>query len=338
MFDNKTEIEQLIYTGGGLHKGQPDSGDFAKWAASKGIDNEMIISELHRIGQRIQKGDEAEYSEFKSTQRRLKQGAKPGLFGKYKDKDYETYEFIVRNKTEILEESEKGSLTELSRYEDFRETPEKAPYRVGASYLQDGRLAIVRVSGIGKIYTERNPRSGNYFEHIYVFPKGVKLEDVDISKLVFKKGLERKFWGTDAEVAPETLSATTVEEMQASLNPDNQLIELTIDYINLSNEIKKLEENDEYEKADKLIEKSKKLKAEIKNIFDKLDPYMLAERIGKFKNETKNSIIEEAEKKGKKNVSLGAWKQDIRIKAADKIERATLSTIEQNSSFEQRFN
>ena len=226
-------IEQWIYTGGGTHVAGRDNGNFQVWSASVGLTDREISDEIRKIMSTIANGNTSEYEERHSyvTTDQLREGAKPhGLFKKkYDEDDYVKIKNITRNKITIINETGRGRLTDIAgRGVDFRMNPEQAPYRIAATKLLDGRLMVGRVGAITRIYSDVDSRDGNIFQHVFVFPKGTELSDIDISKLDFKYGLERKYWGTNAEVAPKNLPTTSLGEMyrrkapQSSTNTQTQ--------------------------------------------------------------------------------------------------------------------
>ena len=335
MLDKNASIEQLIYTAGGTHEAGKDSGNFGVWSASENLSDIYIQNELIRFANIVRDADKENYNTKYVNVRRLKAGAKPNLFGKYKEKDYEYVRNVSRNKIEIINQSTEQPLKFACDYnDDFRNNPEKAPYRIGAMQLSDNRLVICRINYINRIYSDRDTRTGNFFEHFYIFPKGTQIEDIDISKIDFKLGLEKKYWGATAEVAPEFLPELTYEEIQKTAsNPLDVLYDLTVEYLNINNKIKELEDAEKFDLADKLFENSKHLQEKIKQQSSSLDMDEIITYFTKKQNILKEQIIKDAESKGKSSARLsGVWLKDTRFKATSKIINSAMENKEKNKT------
>ena len=208
---NKNNIEQIIYTA----CGKDATGAFGVWSASsnelkQSSNNQIIISAMSDVFDGI-------FDEKSISSQVLKDGAKPsGFFKKtYKETDYERVKKIIRDKIHTIKGIESGNLKGQLKYEDdFRGREQYAPYRIAYTKLGDGRLLLCRVSAIGRVYSNKDLRSGNRFYHGYIFPKGTEIEDIDLSKIDFKKGLEAKYWANPThESAPELLEKLTLDEL-----------------------------------------------------------------------------------------------------------------------------
>ncbi len=213
MISETTPIEQLIYTGGGVVREGYDHGDFGIWSASLGLDSDVrreIVSKMGRVF------DGRDYEPRKRSYMDIKEGAKPvGLFKKhYKESDYEYKTEITEHGIVVIEETAQGRVLPNVVDDDYRLTPEKAPYRIATTILQDGRLMVCRVAGINRLYTHNDGRTGNRFNHALIFPTGTKISDIDVANLDFVIGLEPKYWGDNAQVAPANLPTTTLAEMK----------------------------------------------------------------------------------------------------------------------------
>ena len=123
------------------------------------------------------------------TKQQLRPGAKPNIFGRYRETDYETVSVLNRNEIKILDCS--SDLIFLNDGDDFRTNPSNAPYRIAAIELLDGRLIVAKVTFVNRYYAARETRVGNSLFHAYLFPKGTKLEDVDWKNLDFKMTLTK---------------------------------------------------------------------------------------------------------------------------------------------------
>lgn len=192
MFENM-KVEQFINT-----TNPSKGGSFGTWSKSAGFDGETeflinggglsgagIISNLVR----------GKYEAVSIGDRVLKPNAKPNIFGKYKEKDYEYKEREIRGKIEVVSESQSGA---LSLQGDYRNSPEQAPFRIGKVKLGDGRTVVVRVSAIGQVYSDLDTRKGNYFCHGFVFPAGVTPTDEQIMQIDFLKGLPPHEWSKES--------------------------------------------------------------------------------------------------------------------------------------------
>ena len=224
MLDTKTRIEQLIYTACGR---KDDGGAFGFWSKSFAADHQLE-REIQRMMHIILNGNEEDYLEVYRSERVLKKDAKPsGLFKKsYKDSDYDQVEVLVRPTITIIAQSNTGR---LGCREDYRERLDEAPYRTGVTTLQDGRVMVCNITGVGRVYSDSDQRMGNFFSHILLFPKGTKTQDIPFSQIKFLKGLERKWYGQGKLDAPELLEGTSLEKLisdsqtkskeQVELNP-----------------------------------------------------------------------------------------------------------------------
>lgn len=100
---------------------------------------------------------------------------------------------VLRNKIQILGESSTEKLSDTDHGADFRSEPDKAPYRIAAMELLDGRLMVVRRTWINKPYASTDEAAyGKYFDHVVVFPQGTKASDLDVEKIPFIKGFNPK--------------------------------------------------------------------------------------------------------------------------------------------------
>jgi hypothetical protein len=231
--DLNAKVEQYMYTGGGVSAtGKEKGGAFSVWAQSAGLGDKFWNS-YENIREVVRKGEG--YGEKRQSRRVLKEGAKPisGLAkltyhgnkvfingAEYKQEDTLSEDYVSRHKIDVIDESRKGDLgynadgsypdTDAN---DYREKPEEAEYRIISQKLPDGRLEIMRMGIIHRMYSDLDGRIGNYFVHSYVFPVGTEIGDIDVAKLAFKKGLDRNEWGKDAIAAPAALDAQTVMEM-----------------------------------------------------------------------------------------------------------------------------
>ncbi len=207
MLSENSKLGQYVYTAGGH---DDKHGSFEVWSLSEDVKNDE--RELQNLVSRVFRGDYDSHWVYKSV---LKQGAKPNLFGKYRDKDYENVKVQVRHKIEVLNGVSQGTLTSDDYNADYRNNPEDAPYRICFSKLSDGRSVLVRVGYVNKVYSTRDLRNGNYFAHAIILPKGIEMSDIDLSQIKFIKGLSSEYWGKDAQKAPELLPQTSIKEMQS---------------------------------------------------------------------------------------------------------------------------
>lgn len=191
MFEN-IKVEQFINT-----TNPSQGGSFGTWSKSAGFDRETeflinggglsgagIISNLIRRN----------YEEKSIGERVLKPNAKPNIFGKFREKDYEYKDKVIRGKIEVVAESNGEP---LSLQGDYRNSPEQAPFRIGKTKLGDGRVVVVRVSAIGTIYHNIDTRNGNYFCHGLVFPAGITPTNEQIMQIDFQKGLPPYEWSKE---------------------------------------------------------------------------------------------------------------------------------------------
>jgi len=226
MFNQNTPIDQLIYTAGGTKKRGIDNGNFGTYSKSNGID-EKAKAEIEDKLRIILKGNPEDYRAKYTRQQVLKRGATPhGLFvKKYNDSDYQTIKVLTSAPIQIISQSDKGDLRHtVNPSEDYRDNPEKAPHRIAASKLSDGRLMIVQERAINKIYSNRDTRTGNYFCHVLVFPQGVELADIDIKSLTFRNGLTTNEWEKNSIEAPKSLPTTSIstQRIQSSQQHDSK--------------------------------------------------------------------------------------------------------------------
>ena len=202
MFEN-VYVEQFIETTNPL-----TGGAFGIVTATSGFDNEtkFQIKNDARIISSLIRGN---YDAITISDRVLKPTAKPNLFGKFKDKDYELKERMVRSKIEIIDESQIGP---LQLREDYRNTPEKAPFKLAKTKLGDGRTVVLRVSGIGTVYSDLDTRSGNYFCHGIIFPAGVEPTNEQIKQIDFEKGLSPNEWNKENFKFPKLSKTVPIKQ------------------------------------------------------------------------------------------------------------------------------
>lgn len=217
MIDKNAEIEQMIYTAGGRTKLYGNNGSFGVWSKTKrleGFDIQKVISDITNV---LKSGVESDYARQTIRKKVLKEGATPsGLFKKsYKDSDYEEQSVVKREAITILQQSKTGAMR--GDYEDYRSTPEKAPFRIGATKLSDGRLLVVRIGQINRVYSEVDNRTGNFFAHSLVFPQGTEIEDINLDSIDWQYGLQDKYWKGEGVMAPEYLETTSINKMMSNL-------------------------------------------------------------------------------------------------------------------------
>ena len=245
-------VEQFIYT-----TNPQKGGAFEIVAKSSGFDREtqnQIFSSYNSISRCVLNGSGLE--EHTSTSRILKPGAKKSFFGRYKDSDYETKTVITRNKIEIVDQTSSGRLA--SDDEDFRQNPEKAPYRLAKCELQDGRILVVRAAAIGRVYSDIDQRSGNIFIHGIIFPTGTKLTNEDILQIEFQIGLPpQKNWNEyhipailDNEVKTKNQKGKSVlpQEKEKCVVPQ-ALFTSSKNIVKWQKEIDKLNSSDNYDET-----------------------------------------------------------------------------------------
>ena len=218
MIDRNAEIEQMIYTAGGRTKLHGNNGSFGVWSKTKGLESFDLQNAISEITNVLKSGVESDYARQTIRKKVLKEGATPsGLFKKsYKDSDYEEQSVVKREAITILQQSKTGALR--GDYEDFRATPEKAPFRIGATKLSDGRLLVVRIGQINRVYSEVDNRTGNFFAHSLVFPQGTEIEDINLDSIDWQYGLEDKYWKGEGVMAPEYLETTSINKMMSNLH------------------------------------------------------------------------------------------------------------------------
>lgn len=224
MLDSNANIEQFIYTA----CGKDAKGDFGIWSASNqelkqtSYNREILnILSIIRDGNVVLEKDSfgkpirQTFDKQISTSRELKPDAKPsGLFRKtYKDNDYEVVERVIRDEIHVVQESGSDGLKKQIGNSDFRENEEKAPYRTAWTKLDDGRLLLCRTSAIGRVYSQSDLRMGNVFYHAYIFPTGTEITDINLSKVEFWKGLDKKYWTENPEPAPNFLPTLKAKDL-----------------------------------------------------------------------------------------------------------------------------
>ena len=221
------EFEQFVYTAGGTKVKGRMNNDFGVLSMTEGLDiySQREIQSIMRV---ILDGDTREYGTSYRTDRVLKEGAVPkGLFNKkYRDEDYEYVKTVTRNEVKVLKQTHESNLLRVEGYSppDYRQNPEKAPYRLAASTLLDGRVVVMRIGAINKIYGS-DLRNGNFFTHAFVFPKGTDISKINIDELPFRFGLTPKEWGMDGE--PIDLSKIgKVEKKQPVETKDMDVVDL----------------------------------------------------------------------------------------------------------------
>ena len=232
MIDRNAEIEQMIYTAGGRTKLHGNNGSFGVWSKTKGLDSFDLQNAISEITNVLKAGVESDYARQTIRKKVLKEGATPsGLFKKsYKDSDYEEQSVVIREAITILQQSKTGALR--GDYEDFRATPEKAPFRIGATKLPDGRLLVVRVGQINRVYSEIDNRTGNFFAHSLLFPQGANIEDINLESLDWQYGLEDKYWKGQGIMAPDYLETTSLNKMSVNLQRKSATTSSTKESIN----------------------------------------------------------------------------------------------------------
>lgn len=231
MFNKDTPIQQLIYTAGGSKKNNPSNSNFGTYSVSKEIANQKKEIE-EKISVILYAKPEAFKTQY-AIRQVLKEGAKPhGLFiKKYYDSDYETVKTLTSHPIHILEGVKEGDLrlSQQERSRDYRGHPELAPYRIAATKLLDGKLMIVKVTAVNRVYSTLDQRTGNYFAHAFIFPKGVELSDININELVFRNGLEKHEWGENGISAPDYLPATSINEMHSQKQKETETENLSLE-------------------------------------------------------------------------------------------------------------
>ena len=207
MFEN-IKVEQFIETTNPLN-----GGAFGIVAATPGFDSEtkyLIKNDARIISSLIRENYEA----VTTSDKVLKPTAKANFLGRFKEKDYEWKEREVRSEIEIIDESQPGP---LQLREDYRDAPEKAPFKLAKTKLGDGRTVVLRVSGIGIVYSELDTRLGNYFCHGIIFPAGVEPTNEQIRQIAFQKGFTPHEWNKENFKLPEL--TTTVPTTQQVRQP-----------------------------------------------------------------------------------------------------------------------
>ncbi len=217
MIDRNAEIQQMIYTAGGRTKLHGNNGSFGVWSKTKGLESFDLQNAISEITNILKSGVESDYARQTIRKKVLKEGAAPsGLFKKsYKDSDYEEQSVVKREAITILQQSKTGALR--GDYEDYRATPEKAPFRIGATKLPDGRLLVVRIGQINRVYSEVDNRTGNFFAHSLVFPQGTEIEDINLDSIDWQYGLQDKYWKGEGVMAPEYLETTSLNKLSVNL-------------------------------------------------------------------------------------------------------------------------
>lgn len=207
------KFEQFVYTAGGTKVKGVSNANFGVLSTTSGL-NDNDREEIRSIMQVVLRGEESSYKTDYRYVKVLKPGAVPkGLFNKkYRDQDYENVKHVVRNEIKVLGQTYNGDLVREQGHTppDYRENPEKAPYRLATTTLQDGRVLVMRIGGVNRVYSERDTRNGNYFTHAFVFPRGTDLSRINVDKLPFRFGLTNNEWGKNGE--PIDLSKIGKEE------------------------------------------------------------------------------------------------------------------------------
>lgn len=238
----KKDIAQWMYTAGDAIK----DSSFAVYSKSNSINGDLskVIFSL------ACKMLDGKYEEEYYTQKVLKEGAKPGLFKRYKDTDYEDKRILSKPKIEIISYSKTkdGEMRKLVDYEDdFRADPSKAPYRVGYSTLENGDIVVLSIHYVNKVYSNMDTRNGNFFVHAYVIPKEHAAEfEQNAQKIHFKAGinlkLNQKSAIVEAEARPVSLPEVSFQEIietqeKKNISPANQslLIQKAADLFTESN-------------------------------------------------------------------------------------------------------
>ena len=204
MFEN-IKVEQFIET-----TNPTRGGAFGIVSTTSGFDSETknLIKNDARIISSLIRGN---YDAVTTSDRVLKPTAKANFLGKFKDKDYEWKEREVRGEIEIVAENQSGPL--LLRG-DYRNTPEQAPYKIAKTKLGDGRTVVLRVSGIGRVYSDIDTREGNYFCHGIIFPAGVTPTNEQIMQIDFQKGLTPYEWNKETFKIDPNLSSSVPTKQQ----------------------------------------------------------------------------------------------------------------------------
>ena len=175
----------------------------------------------------------APYDPVYSYERRLKEGAvkkRQGFFGlggmDYNDSDYEDVRVQTHCGFHVLEENTQESILSKEttfHYNDYRENPQDAPYRMAWSKTADGRLVVMRGSYLGRVYsTGEDKRWGNYMAHCFIFPAGVEIDDVDVSKLPWMYGLDKKYWVSGIPQEDSILPTLTMGELKKERASENE--------------------------------------------------------------------------------------------------------------------
>ena len=99
--------------------------------------------------------------------KQLRKGAKPNLFGKYRDSDYEHVFEEIGPTFRVVDQTDGQTVSE--RAEDYthddRANLDQAAFRTAVSSLSDGRQLIARWNNIGKDYSGRFGNLSFLFVH-----------------------------------------------------------------------------------------------------------------------------------------------------------------------------
>ena len=230
MLDMHAPIEQLIFTGGGSTKENKNNSEYGVWAASLGLE-EYIKRDIRSICAESARGRyDPQYTSRKTV---------TATEGNKLEENVVEADRLMHHKIHILESNQCSKTGDISLshklYADFRDEPEKAPYRIGVTVLADGRLLVFKTLAINRMYAEGNYSCGNVFSHAFLFPKGTTLDDININNLPFKNGLKMSEWGTNGTPCDtlKTLSKVSLgqvdtlkdlmslfEQTLISVNPD----------------------------------------------------------------------------------------------------------------------
>lgn len=187
----ETKIEHFINTTNPMQNSSFQS--FTSYGKNYELNSEI----LHIFQCTLNPGDydktTKQYEQLKQEMRNewKKVGEKRGIFGKVKD-EMGWVPYVFKNEIKIIQESNSGNVKPGDYNVDFRDCPEKAPYKIVKTKLRDGRVLVARAAYIGKVYGENDDRVGNIFEEAFILPEGMDLTDEQIKQLKFQKGLDYK--------------------------------------------------------------------------------------------------------------------------------------------------